>query len=114
MATDFSCSNIKTAQAKLVTPLTEDAGYQALFDEPATNWRRIQGRQPMSWYRKIKAVTSGLAVVHHARLPGWKPQDAINMQLNTLEVMVANRTPLVECLGELDIREAFDQFAKIW
>ena len=80
--------------------------HRALFAEPAANWRKVRGGQPMTWRREMKAATSNLAVVDRVRLPGWGPRESCNVWLDTLGVMAANRAQWRECccLAELSAR----------
>jgi hypothetical protein len=81
--------------------------HRALFANPATNWRKVQGGQPMTWRREMKKATTKLATVGRVRLPGWGPRDSQNRWLETLGDMATNRVQWRECcrcLAELSVR----------
>lgn len=59
----------------------------AHYAEPAANWRKSQGGQPMTWHRERQTFTISL-VVNRVHLPDWDAWDRTNVELDTLRVTV--------------------------
>ena len=70
---------------------------RALFAIPGPGWKRRRGGQPKTWRKDMKRLTSPLAVVGTARLPGWGPKENDDTWLTTLEVMARERVQWREC-----------------
>ena len=74
-----------------------------LLAEPKLGWKRSRGGQVMTWHRRMKESTKGLATVGSCRLPGWGPKDPEHAWLNTLEEMATNRCQWRSCSSLIDL-----------
>ena len=70
---------------------------KALFSMPDSDWWKPRGGQSTTWQKGMKSLTKGLGSVGVSRLPGWGPRDPLNVWLQTLEDMAANRSQWRMC-----------------